>query len=328
MIDAVYTWVDANDPLWVNEFSQSMESIGRKLEKSAAHLCRFRDYGELFYSLQSLNLFAPWIRQVFIVKKKYQRPNLQNLPQSILQKIVWVDEATLCPPQLNSEKFSPTFNSLAIEANLHRIPGLSEQFIYFNNDMFLGKPIEPDYFFLDNSVRFSLRKQRSWSRGYKNILAHPKVGVIKGHFRHILNSYDWFSQEIARSKSIGINYGSFPVHQCTPILKSSYYFVWEHVEIKEKLLADSQQRFRSDQQLHPVFFVSLVNFWLGKARIHFEEDVFIQLNKLLFKKQLAALTQQRAYRFCVNDNPRNRNSEDTFKTMTEFMRNYFTADVN
>ena len=40
----------------------------------------------------------------------------------------------------------PTFNSFAIEANMHRIRGLSEHYIYMNDDDFFGKPIEPEDF--------------------------------------------------------------------------------------------------------------------------------------------------------------------------------------
>jgi hypothetical protein len=323
MIDAVYTWVDANDPLWLKEFQKSVKDQGGKPEKASVHLCRFRDYGELFYSLLSLEKFAPWIRQIHIVKKSYQAPNLNNLPEHTLQKIVWIDEIKLCPPEINLKEFSPTFNSLAIEANLHRIPGLSEKFIYFNNDMFIGKPLEPEYFFSENSARFSLRSELNWQRSCKNILGHPKIALIKGYLRYILNSYAWFNQKIGSTKPLGLPYGSTPVHQCTPLFKSSFHFAWEHAEIKPKLLLDSQQRFRAESQLHPVFFVSLINLWRGKARLTMEEDVFIQLNNLQFKKQLAALTQQRAFRFCVNDNPRNKNAENTVKTMTQFMQEYF-----
>ena len=35
----------------------------------------------------------------------------------------------------------PTFNSVAIESHLHRIPGLSRRFIYFTDDMSLQSPV-------------------------------------------------------------------------------------------------------------------------------------------------------------------------------------------
>src|SRR6185312_8847543 len=43
----------------------------------------------------------------------------------------------------------PTFNSRVIEAAMWRIPGLSEHFIYANDDMFLNAPVSPENFFRD-----------------------------------------------------------------------------------------------------------------------------------------------------------------------------------
>ena len=40
----------------------------------------------------------------------------------------------------------PVFSSPSIEAHLHRIPGLSKKFIYFNDDVFLGAPTWPSDF--------------------------------------------------------------------------------------------------------------------------------------------------------------------------------------
>ena len=44
-------------------------------------------------------------------------------------------------------QYLPTYNSHTIELNLHRIPGLSENFVYFNDDVFLIRPVTPQHFF-------------------------------------------------------------------------------------------------------------------------------------------------------------------------------------
>ena len=41
----------------------------------------------------------------------------------------------------------PTFSSPAIESHLHRIPGLSDKFLYFNDDVMFGSEVWPDDFF-------------------------------------------------------------------------------------------------------------------------------------------------------------------------------------
>ena len=43
----------------------------------------------------------------------------------------------------------PTFNSCAIELHMHKIEGLSEHFVYFNDDIIINSHIDPDYFFRD-----------------------------------------------------------------------------------------------------------------------------------------------------------------------------------
>ena len=49
------------------------------------------------------------------------------------------------------------FSSPAIEAHLHRIPGLSKKFIYFNDDVFLGAPTMPeDFLSVSGSQKFHL----------------------------------------------------------------------------------------------------------------------------------------------------------------------------
>jgi hypothetical protein len=325
MIDAVYTWVDCNDPLWQMEYKQSLPSTSLK---PSMHLCRFRDYGEIYYSLLSLEKFAPWIHKIFIVKKSYQSPNLKDLSQRTQNKIVWIDEAILAPPELQKEAFYPTFNSLAIEANLHRIPGLSDQFIYFNNDMFLGKPVPADYFFIGNKVRFSLRQQTLWVQCYKKLFGTKKMGLIRGHSRHLMNSHEWFSKQVSSVKTLGVYKQSMPIHQCTPLLKSGYHFAWDHVEIRKKLLMDSTLKFRAEHQLHPVYLVSLINLWSGKAHLVVEHDVFIQLGKRNYAHKLTNLTQQRAFRFCVNDSARNKHHEETMNEMTQFMHQYFYHEPN
>lgn len=133
-IDVVYTWVDGDDPSW-NAARQERE--GADARKEAAGQARFRSRDELRYSLRSLHLFAPWVRQIFIVTAG-QRPTwLGDDP-----RITLVDHRDILPADA-----LPTFNSQAIETSLHRIPGLAEHFIYVNDDVFLGRPTRPELFF-------------------------------------------------------------------------------------------------------------------------------------------------------------------------------------
>lgn len=100
---------------------------------------RFADNQELRYSLRSIEKFSPWIRNVYIVTNG-QIPSWLNLDNPrvkiITHKDIFVNKSHL-----------PTFSSPAIESHLHRIPGLSQKFIYMNDDVMFGDYVWPDDFY-------------------------------------------------------------------------------------------------------------------------------------------------------------------------------------
>lgn len=87
------------------------------------------------YSLRSLEVNAPWIRNIYIVTNGQVPTWLDTSNPRV--KIVTHKEI------FTEQNALPTFSSPAIELNLHHIPGLSDYFIYFNDDVFLGSPVYP-----------------------------------------------------------------------------------------------------------------------------------------------------------------------------------------
>jgi len=150
-IDAVYTWVDGSDPAWQARKAAALgdnDWVGRVSEQTANH-SRFASRDELRYSLRALHCFAPWVRRIFLVTDD-QVPAWLDTGHAqitvISHKEIFGDTGRL-----------PTFNSQAIESRLHRIPGLSEHFLYLNDDVFLGRPVTPDLFFTSGGLtRFFL----------------------------------------------------------------------------------------------------------------------------------------------------------------------------
>nr|WP_227993746.1 stealth family protein [Pseudactinotalea sp. HY160] len=144
-IDVVYTWVDGTDPQWVVRKRAAVEQLsGESMTEDAAADLRFVDHDELRYSLRSIEQYAPWVRHIYIVTDR-QRPAWLKADHP---RITVVDHTDIAPPGASL----PTFNSHAIEANLHRIEGLSEHFLYFNDDVFLSSPVGPDLFFSANGI--------------------------------------------------------------------------------------------------------------------------------------------------------------------------------
>ncbi|MGO9230531.1 MAG: stealth family protein [Bryobacteraceae bacterium] len=133
-VDAVYTWVDGSDPAFQAAFRRHADASSG--EGGAG---RYRDNGELRFSLRSLLRFAPWVRRVHILTNG-QVPAWLDRSHP---RIHLVTHAEVFP----QPECLPTFNSNAIEMCLHRIPGLSRRFLYFNDDVFLGESVQASDFF-------------------------------------------------------------------------------------------------------------------------------------------------------------------------------------
>lgn len=135
-IDFVVTWVDDRDPVWR---AKREKYIGKKVTEGNED-ARYRDWDTLKYWFRGVEKFAPWVRYVFFVTDD-QKPEWLNLDHP---KLKWVKHTDFIP-----EEYLPTFNSVTINWNLHRISELAEQFVYFNDDVFLIKKTFPEDFFVN-----------------------------------------------------------------------------------------------------------------------------------------------------------------------------------
>ena len=129
-MDAVYTWVDGS--------GAAFQEALRLHAGPAAGANRFRDNGELRYSLRSLARHAPWVNRIHILTNG-QAPRWLDVSHP---RIHLVSHSEVFP----DAQCLPTFNSHAIEMCLHRIPGLSRLFLYLNDDFFLCRDVRPEDF--------------------------------------------------------------------------------------------------------------------------------------------------------------------------------------
>ena len=143
-IDVVYTWVDGSDPAWREARAQTMAAQQETFHPGASAEARFHSRDELRYSLRSLAMYAPWVRRIFIVTSG-QVPSWLALDDP---RVELVPHAAI----FDDPAHLPTFNSNAIISRLHHIPGLSEHYIYFNDDVFLGRRVEPGDFFTPSGL--------------------------------------------------------------------------------------------------------------------------------------------------------------------------------
>lgn len=262
-IDFVLPWVDGSDGDW--------QAAKRMYENAAADMprsdlnanadCRYRDYGLLKYWFRAVERFAPWVGRVFFV--------------TCGQKPEWLDVSNPKLRLVNHDEYIPgeylpTFHSNTIELNLHRIAELSERFVLFNDDLFLLRPVSPDFFFKKGlPVTACDLGIPSWL-GYSNIsrIAINNCGALKQSmdvnrlvWKHIWKFVDPLSLGFVRAAK---NFAAFSVnrtviggtfgHLAQSHLKSTFDEIWR----KQPQIMDttSRRRFRGDD---------CVNHWLACA---------------------------------------------------------------
>ena len=147
-IDIVYLWVNGADPVWLNKRHRAYAGWARQNPAELAAFGnvagRYRDNSELLFNLRALELFFPHHGHVYIVTDgqtpAWLRPSA---------RVTVVDHRDLLPPTS-----AQVFDSGHIESYLHHIPGLSERFIYLNDDVFFGQKVNPEWWFGDRMKVF------------------------------------------------------------------------------------------------------------------------------------------------------------------------------
>ncbi len=136
-IDFVVIWVDGNDPAWQKERAQYDRNLSVNEDNQAL---RYRDWDNMRYWFRGVEKYCPWVNRVhFVTWGHYPKwLNIRN------PKLNVVNHKDYIPKQ-----YLPTFSSHTIELNLHRIEGLTEQFVYFNDDMFITNHMMEKDFFVD-----------------------------------------------------------------------------------------------------------------------------------------------------------------------------------
>jgi len=237
-IDLVYTWINVADKKWQDKKHRAMIKVGKTPGTRAA---RFDADEELMYSLRSVHKFAPWINKIFIIIDGKSAPAwMKKNP-----KIVIVDHSDFIP-----KKYLPTFNSIAIETFLHLIPGLSEHFLYANDDFFFGAHVLPDFFFDAAGNPIVITKEKNQSRALCDSYMNKKMksGVYK--------------QQMARAARIVYdNYGALYnitlKHAIEPMRKS--YMADTFNKLGTAFVRNNATAFRESQNVPRIIFPMMDN---------------------------------------------------------------------
>ncbi len=314
-IDFVVTWVDMDDPVWKAEFLKY--SNKKENTEEGVSEARFRDYGFLKYWFRGVEKFAPWVRKIHFV--------------TCGQKPDWLDTSN---PKLNlvnhtdyiPSQFLPTYNSVVIERYIHKIPGLAEHFVYFNDDFYIINKVGVERFFkgglpCDIAV---FQYNPSWSLWYKQIKNNLKI--INRHFNKkevMTRDYDkWFHKSYglkARLNYLLKPYSRFITlrtpHNAQPYLKSTFEEVWAFEE--KELTETSVNRFRALNDYTPELFrtwqICKGNF--EPYNTYKDTKMFPLMIKS--KKAIKAIYEQSYSLICLNDNVNIRNYNQVMESIKD-----------
>lgn len=144
-IDAVIPWVDGDDPNLKAKRQKYTGTSGIETRNDIAAPTRYASSGEIYWCVRGLQRFAPFVKKIYIVTDG-QDPHIEDHIPDLTIPVEIVDHKVIFR---GYEEYLPVFNSNAIEALVWQIPGLSENFIYLNDDFFIVKPVERSEWFDD-----------------------------------------------------------------------------------------------------------------------------------------------------------------------------------
>ena len=302
-IDFVITWVDGNDPEW-----QARKAKCLGLQETDDRTERYRDWDLMRYWFRGVEKYAPWVRKIWFICDQ-EPPAWLNRE---CPKLQIVRHQEFIP-----QEYLPTFSSVPIELNMHRIKGLSERFVYFNDDTFIISRLKEDFFFRKGLPRDSallnpipttdLKKDNGGQRIFTAHLNNAEYANRDYDFRSTVkkNLSKWYNLRYGSSlvRNILLSIwprfvGFYEPHLPQAYLKKSFEEAWE--ADGDILEVSSAHPIRSDQD---------INQWLIRHR-QLMDGKFIPrkpIKNAVFdltvqcKEAVETIRGQRIPMICMND---------------------------
>lgn len=296
-IDFVVLWVEDDQ-----KHRQLREHVSAQFQRRANNnrfgfdnqISRYRDNEEIRSCLRSVFWCLPWIRRVYVVVADYQYPELYV-------------RADLSPagkdgPELRVVPHSailptdhlPTFNSQAIEANIHRLEDIAEHFIYANDDFMVGMPLHPSYFFTRKTGAPRYNLEATYVPDRRKTARMTKHSMAWTNNSRVLNKI--FGPPCSGSRH-------YPCHVMVPMLRQSFVQVWDHKLVEPLLLATSKSPFRTSSNLYIIGLLVYWNIYIhGAVRRNQSGCFFHDLEKGDDVKGLMRyILTSTPQLFCIND---------------------------
>ena len=309
-IDFVIAWVDGNDKKWIEEKNKYDTNIDLTEDKNES---RYREWDNLQYWFRGVEKYASWVHKIYFLTWGH----IPKWLDTSNEKLVIVKHTDYIP-----NEYLPTFNSHTIELNMHRIKGLSEHFVYFNDDMFLTKEVSPlDFFSEDGLPKDTFALDAIY-------FAPDSAGAYNGNDLEIINKYfnkDIQFKKFAKSKFFKKEYGLknlyrtivlnrwhwFPGfkydHLPSSFLKQTFEIIWE----KEFDILDAtcKDKFRSKRNVNQWLF----KYWqLASGNFSprtYKFGLVFHLKEFPNNKLKEAIETNKFSMICINDTSKTTNFE-------------------
>jgi hypothetical protein len=302
-IDIVYTWVDGSDKSWLKKKAKFSPADTAGCVRT--HPSRFECRNEILYSLKSVERYAPWANKIYIVTDGQAPEGLDEF----YQNITIIDHKDIIP-----REFLPTFNSHVIESHLHKIPGLCEHFVYFNDDVLLTRPIKPEYFFAGNGNARLFITQAVTPDGSINFYDTPTQEAAKNVRRLLQKHFDVYMR---------FNFA----HTFHPQLKGISEQAYDTFSDEIKAFCDG--KFRSSKDIaFSTYLTPNFAYLSGKAELRTTRCIYFNIRSASAPKHYNYLEKVKGkkdapYSMCLNDVATAKELDNYIEIEQQFLRGYF-----
>ncbi|MBZ5941748.1 Stealth CR1 domain-containing protein [Weissella cibaria] len=315
-IDFVLTWVDDSDPAWIAEknkydVKQTLPSV------------RVRDWDFLIYWFRSVEKYAPWVNKIHLVTWGHV-PTFLNINHD---KVNIVNHS-----EIFDEQYLPIFSTTALELSLHKIPGITENFVYFNDDMFINKDVTPEDFFVDGKPKDIglMSPILPVKEGVAHIVLND-LQIINNHFnrsdylKHAGKFFNWRNGVNNLRSMILLPWnrimGFYDQHLPLPLVKSRYEEIWSR--FPDEMTQTIAGRFRSNSD----YSVWLIRYWqlltgdFVPRSLNFGKYYQIQDDLTSIVEEI---TKHKHALIVLNDNERLQNFENTKRELIDVFASQLT----
>ena len=312
-IDIVVMWVNTADELSQREKAKYTALENNAPETDPNLIARYRDWDNLCYWFRGIEKFAPWVRTIHFVTWRTV-PAWLNTEHPKLNIVLNRD---ILPAGCD-----PVFSANPLETNLHRIEGIAERFVYFNDDMFLINDTQPDDFYfggLPREMAVSYVLTNSKDNDTFSHMLFTMTGIINGFFSkqsvQKQHFFQWFNPIYGKQLKTTILTafqrqfsGILIPHLPSPMMKSTYEEVWS--AIPEQLMETAGHKFRNPMDITQYIF----RYW-AICKGEFKPTNIFRQGKEFFMNDgmlgdLCKTIEQKRYKMiCINDDKKIENFE-------------------